>query len=325
MRLSRNNEEQALRDAARPREGLLPALLVSGVFVVLALLVWQLADVLLLLFGGIIVATALRTLAAPLVHWARVSERVAVLFVVVLFVAAIAVFISLVGDRLSDQIADLRRSLPDAFAALVRWLRSHPGGQGVLDMWEGAKQGDVPWARVVNVASTTLGALGGTALVIFVGIYLAVDPRLYRRGLLRLVPPHYRGPIHDAMETSGESLSKWLMGQSVSMLFVGTATAIGLFALGMPLAFSLGVISGVLAFVPFFGALASGVRETGTMGITDLRDRHDRRRCPKREGRQISIDPQAPRCVTRGSASPFDHAHRRKRFTVGCVLDSNLQ
>jgi predicted PurR-regulated permease PerM len=238
---------------------LIPALLATGVFVVLALLLWRLADVLLLLFGGVIVATALRTLAAPLVDRARVSERVAVLFIVVLIVAAIALFISLVGDRLSEQIENLRIHLPDAFAALTRWLRSHPGGQTVLDMWEGAQQGEVPWARVVNVASSTLGALGAAALVIFVGIYLAVDPRLYRRGMLRLVPTHYRGSIHEAMDASGAVLSKWLMGQSISMLFVGTATAIGLAALGLPLAFSLGIISGVLAFVPFFGALASGV------------------------------------------------------------------
>lgn len=43
------------------------------------------------------------------------------------------------------------------------------------------------------------------------------------------------------------------------MLFVGFATAIGLAILGMPLALSLGVIAGVLAFIPFFGPIASGI------------------------------------------------------------------
>jgi predicted PurR-regulated permease PerM len=236
-----------------------PPWVLAGIAVVLALLAWRLADVLLLLFGGVILATALRTLAAPLVERVRVSPRMAILAVVVLVALAFALFVSLVGDRLSEQFENLQRRLPDAWQALTRWLSSHPGGQPVLDMWESAKQGEVPWTRVVNVASTTLGALGAVALIVFVGIYLAVDPVLYRRGLLRLVPLHYRDAIDEALSASGTALSKWLMGQSVSMLFVGIATAIGLEALGMPLALSLGVIAGLLTFIPFFGALGAGV------------------------------------------------------------------
>jgi hypothetical protein len=60
-------------------------------------------------------------------------------------------------------------------------LNTHPGGQSILDILEGAKQGEVPWGRVVNAATMTLGALGAVALIIFVGIFLAADPSLYRR------------------------------------------------------------------------------------------------------------------------------------------------
>jgi predicted PurR-regulated permease PerM len=53
-------------------------------------------------------------------------------------------------------------------------------------------------------------------------------------------------------------LGRWLLGQGVSMLFVGATTAIGLAVLGVPLALTVGLIAGVLAFVPFFGPIASG-------------------------------------------------------------------
>ncbi len=126
-------------------------------------------------------------------------------------------------------------------------------------MLNDAKQGEVPWGRVVNVASTTVGAFGSVALIIFVGIYFAMDPQLYRRGLIRMVPQHYRAPVDDALGASGHALSRWLLGQAISMVFVGVATAIGLAALGIPLAMSLGVIAGMLTFIPFFGALAAGL------------------------------------------------------------------
>jgi len=253
------NDETASTSTGSMANRAVPLALASVGVVVLALLVWQLADVLLLLFGAIILATALRALAAPLVRHLGLSPRIALLAVVILVAAVIAAFIWLIGDRLGVQFENLKQRLPDALRAVTAWLNTYPGGQSILEIWEGAKQGEVPWGRLVSAASMTLGALGAVALIIFVGIYLAADPSLYRRGLLRLVPPTYRDAIDEAIDASGQALSKWLMGQGVSMLFVGTMTAIGLAALDMPLALSLGVIAGLLAFIPFFGAIAAGV------------------------------------------------------------------
>jgi predicted PurR-regulated permease PerM len=61
------------------------------------------------------------------------------------------------------------------------------------------------------------------------------------------------------LDACGNALSRWLLGQSVSMLFVGVTTAFGLWLLEVPLALSVGVLSGLLAFIPFFGAIAGGL------------------------------------------------------------------
>jgi predicted PurR-regulated permease PerM len=129
----------------------------------------------------------------------------------------------------------------------------------VLDVWESASADDVPWSRVANAATRTLGAVGSILLTVVIGVYLAADPSLYRQGLVRLVPPVYRARIDDALLASGHALSRWLLGQGISMLFVGLTTALGLALLGMPLAGTIGVIAGILAFIPFFGPIASGI------------------------------------------------------------------
>lgn len=243
-----------------PASGYVRRVLLVVAVAIVVLLVWRLSDVFLLLFGGIIVAITLRALAAPLERHLRLSPRLAVAVAVLAATAAIVVGSWLIGDRLAEQFGVLRERLPDALTALTAWLNTNPIGMALFDIWENAKGATaVPWARVANVATLTLGALGSAGLMAVLGIYLAADPDMYRRGAVRMVAPAYRPQIDDALKASGQALSKWLLGQGISMLFVGSATAIGLAVLGMPLALSLGVIAGVLAFIPFFGPIASGL------------------------------------------------------------------
>lgn len=234
-------------------------LLVALFLGVLMLLAWRLSDVLLLLFGAIIIAVALRASAAQLERHLRLRPRLAVSVAVVLALVVLALSSWLIGDLLVTQVDDLRQRVPAAMAALVAWARGHPVGVALLQLWDNANAGDVPWSRVANVATQTLGALGAIGLMAVAGVYLAADPGLYRKGLVRLVPAGYRSAIDGALLASGHALSSWLLGQGISMLFVGSATAIGLALLGTPLALTLGLIAGVLAFIPFFGPMASGV------------------------------------------------------------------
>lgn len=234
-------------------------LILAIAFCLLILLAWRLSDLLLLLFGAVIVAVALGAMAAPLERWLHLSERSAVGIAVALTLIAIAVGSWLVGDRLVEQTNDLRERLPAALAELGKWARSYRIGAALQEVWSGANAEDVPWASVANAATRTLGAIGSIGLLLVVAVYLAANPTLYRRGLVRLVPPDYRARIDEALLASGEALGRWLLGQAVSMLFVGSATALGLALLGVPLALTVGLIAGVLAFVPFFGPIASGV------------------------------------------------------------------
>lgn len=245
--------------AKRSSSGFTRALIQIIVLGALVLLGWKLADVLLLLFGAIIVAVALRSLAAPLEMHLRLSPRLAVAAAVIAALVAIVVGSWLVGDRLIEQTEDLRRRIPEALSALTTWARSHPLGVALMDVWQSASASDVPWARVANAAAQTLGAIGSIGLLLVIGVYLAANPAMYRKGLVRLAPADYRPRIDEALLASGHALSRWMLGQGISMLFVGSATAIGLAMLGMPLAGTIGMIAGVLAFIPFFGPIASGL------------------------------------------------------------------
>ena len=227
---------------------------------VLVLLAWQLMDLFLLVFGAVIVATALRAFAAKLEHYLHVPARWSVLVGVSVIVIALFWFGWLMGEPLAEQLVRLRERIPAAIDALMKWLNSQRAGVVLLQFWDDAKETTkVPWARLAGFATGTVGALGSAVLIVIMGIFLAIDPRLYRNGFLSLLPRRHREPAAEALRAASEGLSRWLLGQSISMLFVGTATACGLWLLDIPLAFAVGLLCGLLGFVPFFGALAGGL------------------------------------------------------------------
>lgn len=227
--------------------------------VAVAWLAWRLLDVLVLIFGGVLVATALRTLSNPLQERLRLPARLALGLTIVGLFALLGLAVWLMGDRVVEQFANLRQQLPKALDAAQGWLQSHSLGQTALDLWNNAKSGEQVWRRLASLAAMTLGTLSSALLVLVIGIYLAGDPSLYRRGFLHLVPLEQRPAVDRALRAAGVGLSRWLLGQGLSMLAIGSMTAIGLALLGMPMALTLGVITGLLAFVPFFGAVASGI------------------------------------------------------------------
>lgn len=245
--------------ARRDGDAFLAKVMLVAFVAAVGLLTWRLSDVFVLMFGALIVSTALRSVSSRLERHVRLPGNWAVAGAVLLLVGAAVVAFWFVGARIADQLDRVREQLPAALDAATSWLSSHPLGPYVLGAWQRAKDGGVPWGQLASAAGLTIGAIGSAGLMLVLGVYLAADPTLYRDGMVRLVPVAHRDRVRQALRTSGEALSRWLLGQCISMLFVGVATAAGLAVLGMPLALSLGLIAGILAFVPFFGPIAAGV------------------------------------------------------------------
>lgn len=116
----------------------------------------------------------------------------------------------------------------------------------------------MPWRKVAAAAGVTLGALGDFILMLLLAVFLAAEPRLYRDGALRLLPVGHRRKVGEALDQCALALGGWLKGQGISMIFVGTTTALGLWLLGVPLALLLGLVAGLLDFIPFLGPMVSG-------------------------------------------------------------------
>ena len=103
------------------------------------------------------------------------------------------------------------------------------------------------------------GVLGAVVYVLFVTLYFAFSPAIYRRGVVALVPPGRRARAEQLIETLASTLRRWLGAQLITMAALGVASGIGLRLLGIPLAFALGLLAGLLLFVPYLGSIASAI------------------------------------------------------------------
>lgn len=236
-------------------------LLVSLVLI----LVYFTIDILLLIFAAVLISIFLRGLAIPLARYFRVGDGWAVLGVSVLLLGVLAIGIALLAPSVAEQAVRLREELPQSarqvgeFISRFEWgaalLRQLPDAESVMQKID---TGQII-SGVGGFFSSTVGALGNFFIVILLAIYFAAEPALYSRGFLKLFPPAGRHRAGEVLDSVGDTLQWWLIGKIASMLFIGIITWIGLSIIGVPLALSLGLIAGLLSFIPNFGPIISAL------------------------------------------------------------------
>ena len=237
---------------------------VVGLIILGLVLVYFTFDILLLIFAAALLSIFLRGLADILRRWIPLSEGWLVLIVAVLLLAVIAGAVALLAPSVAEQVRVLRFEVPKSAQRAGEYLSQLSWGRAVIDHLPGAE--DV-WTsidaslltRVGGYFSSTLGALGNFLVTILLAIYLASEPRFYSAGLTRFFPIPRRKRVGEILDTVYETLSWWLIGKVGSMIFIGVLTWIGLSILGVPLALTLGLIAGLLSFIPNFGPILSAI------------------------------------------------------------------
>lgn len=278
--------------------------LVAGVYLALRLL-WVAQELVFLAFIGLLFGLALSAGADRLERRGLHRSVGAPLLLLVIF-GSIGGLATVAAPSITSQLQDVQDQVPQVVGKVRGWVdakaggvtdlltdtttarpktpgstRTHaaapdsaarPAGEAASD--KGGGVGDLA-PQIGNVGhaffavfSSTLTALAGLILIVFMTLFIAIDPGLYHRGLMHLFPHESRARAGEVLRSVGYTLRRWLVTQLIAMVVIGLVSAGVLMLIGVRGAGALGIIAGLLEFIPFVGPIAAAIPAMA-MGLLD--------------------------------------------------------
>ncbi len=223
-----------------------------------AFLLWKLKSLVLMLFGAVVVATVFRALADAIRDRSKLPDGIAVALSIILILGSVAALVTVFGSQIAAQVHVLTEALPAAWRSLEERIAGLGFGKQ-LDALTDTGSGGGAASGLGKVVMSVGNGIADTLVVVFGGIFLAAQPNFYRIGAIKLVPPARRALVAEAMDDSERALRLWLRGQLFAMVVVGTLTGLGLWLIGVPSALALGLLAGMLEFIPYAGPIAAAI------------------------------------------------------------------
>jgi predicted PurR-regulated permease PerM len=272
----------------RTRDILRAAALLAGVYVAVRLL-WVGRSVFLIGFFGVLLGIVLSAGVDRLQRF-RIPRGVGAVLIVLVVLGSLTGLGLLIAPQFSGQLKELREQMPQAIERVERWVQQRgsgvaeiisalpdstreqadpagpggeqgQGGQGpAMDIREGLTQQLAGAGRhFFSVFSSTVSVLGGLIILLFVAIFVAVDPGLYHRGLMHLFPHRARRKAGEVLSATATTLRRWLVMQMIGMIVIGSVTTGALLLLDVKAAIALGILAGLLEFIPYMGPILSAI------------------------------------------------------------------
>lgn len=238
----------------------------------LAILTVYISQSLLVIFGAMVFASMIDGGARFLGRALKIGRMWRVGIVLALMVAFFFWLATYAGTQISREAAQLPQIIEAQLGQAISWL----DGQGF-----GIKQDDIQnlAGNLMSGVGTVTRAIGGIfggfttlLLIAIIGIYIAMEPDLYERGVAWMLPNQRRSDFYITASKMGAAMRRLMAGRLVGMVFEGLFTWALLSFYGVPMAALLGILTGLLAFIPNLGALISGVLMVlvGFSGGTDM-------------------------------------------------------
>lgn len=230
-----------------------------------AVAVWILRDVLLILFGALVLAIGMSSMARLLANRIGIGYAAGFAMVVLtgcILIGAVGWFF---GAAIGEQLDEVARKVPTGLHWLTDQIETRPYARNLLAKLQTADlMGTTGWiaGALATAARSSLAAAGSLVVMAIISIYLGAQPQRYRIGILRLLPSVARLRFTRLFDATADILGRWLAGQLIVMATVGILSGVGLWALGIKAALVLGLVGGLLSFVPYIGAVITAVPAT---------------------------------------------------------------
>lgn len=214
---------------------------------------------LLIIFGGLVFASMLDGGARLLGRILPIPRSLRIVIVILLVIAFFGGVFYLTGVQISAQAEQLRTTLEVQANKVAQWVSDLGLMPGRSDLTGLVQQAVGSVGKLTSAVGSVFGAVSSFLMIVIIGLFVALEPRIYERGLQWMVPSDARDQFALTLSRMATMMRRLLAGRLFGMLFEGVVTAFFLWLAGVPMALLLGIITGVLAFIPNIGAFVSGV------------------------------------------------------------------
>jgi len=223
-------------------------------------LVYVLAQPLLLIIGGLVFASMLDGGARLLGRVLPIPRGWRVALVAVLALAFLLGVFSYAGLTLISQFQALKELVMSQFQRIEGWANTFgiiPKGGPDFSSLGRQLMGSL--GQLTSAVGVALGGISSVAMIVVLGLFFAAEPKIYERGLAWLLPADKREGFFETSADMARTLRRLMAGRLIGMAAEGFFICIALSLVGVPFALLLGLITGILAFLPNIGAIVSGV------------------------------------------------------------------
>jgi predicted PurR-regulated permease PerM len=277
-------------DRLQARNDLAWAITVGGIgivlFALLLLFAWYFAATLFLIFAGMLLGVALNAMTNMFGRVVKLPHSLRLAIVCLVLAGMLSGVIFLGGSTIAQQTTVLTNTIKSQLVNVKAFLErngvdtsffdfgslnatpsdsSTPAAPGVAPTHSLpsagtiASSGGAIFSQSLKLILGTVSAVGNFFIVLFLGLAFAVQPSVYRSGLLFMAPAKHRARATVIFDRIGWTLERWLIAQIITMGAVFFVTWIGLEVIGIPSSFILGIQAGLLAFIPTVGAILGGL------------------------------------------------------------------
>ncbi len=221
-------------------------------------------NVVMMLFAAVIVASALGPLADRLGKY-KIPRTLTVIGVYLLVLLVGLSVVGLMIQPLSQQVQQLALALPGVVDSLLSFVPTVQVDQTevVAAFQDGLSQFANDIANLGrNVFAGTRTVIGGFFTVLFVfviALYLVVEKDALKKFARLVTPNEHRAYVDQAVRRVERGLGRWLLGQLVLGLVVGLIIGLGLQFMGVPYALLLGILAGLMEFIPVIGPVIAAI------------------------------------------------------------------
>ncbi|HEY7450896.1 MAG TPA: AI-2E family transporter [Candidatus Limnocylindria bacterium] len=229
---------------------------VVGVVVLVGILLgilWLLRGMVLNVFLALLLAAGLLPAARRFEQ--RQSRAAAAISVNVIGIGAVVLIFLLAARPALEAIGSFVSAIPDLIENVRAWVEGLIGTEAFNQLFPETQTPPIPLDGILGIAITAVSIIANVVIIVIIEIFLLIERRNLLNGTLEFMDSEDRPATRYILTTGIDSLGKYLRGLLISMSFIGAATAVGMFILGIPYALPMGIVAFFTAAIPYIGGL----------------------------------------------------------------------